>query len=269
MSKITMTCVKCGKQYSLFPSVVKAQPNRQYCSNACRRTRVTRQCASCGKDFEVKPSTVKTAPAKFCSRECVAASPKGVTRPCLTCGKPVYAPPAKAARGHGTYCSMACSPQNRPVAILERFWDKVDRRDPDDCWMWQANKNEDGYGLIRYNRRITGAHRVVLLMTGVEIPKDKEVMHSCDNPGCVNPAHLSLGSHHENILDMVSKGRYSEARPRGQAHSSTKLSDVEVLAIRATFDARTKTSAALAREHGMSTSAMYSLTHRKTWKHLP
>jgi len=87
----------------------------------------------------------------------------------------------------------------------EKFWTLIEKTDT--CWIWQGPKDKDGYG--RYNMKPTryGAHRLAYLWTKGDIPAGYVVMHSCDNPGCVNPDHLSVGTQIDNIKDMDSKGR--------------------------------------------------------------
>ena len=267
VSKVTMTCARCGINYQLSPS--QAKPTRLYCSNECRRTRITRQCAYCGKDFEVKPSAAARSPAKYCSRECVENSPKGVTRPCQNCGEPVYASSARTAAGHGLYCSKKCAPQHQAVPVEERFWSKVKTGGPNDCWEWQAFRNTDGYGLVRHEGRMHSAHRISFLLSGRELVDGLEVMHSCDNPACVNPAHLSLGTHQDNMADRIAKGRHLLTVYRGEMHESAKLTEQQVVRARAEYRAGRATPKQLSIQLGLGASATHSMLSGRTWKHLP
>ena len=92
----------------------------------------------------------------------------------------------------------------RAEEVEAHFWAKVDVRGEDDCWEWQAGKNQRGYGFIRRNIYGTSAaHRFALAShQGIEPPPtDVFALHSCDNPGCVNPSHLRWGSNQDNCKD--------------------------------------------------------------------
>lgn len=101
--------------------------------------------------------------------------------------------------GHGT------------VEDLRMRFDRAVRKgEPDECWEWQSRSKAHGYGMIRFDRKYLGAHRVSLFLeTGSWPPSDRPfVLHSCDNPLCCNPAHLRFGTHDENMADMATRGRH-------------------------------------------------------------
>lgn len=127
----------------------------------------------------------------------------------------------------------------------DRFWKKVDKSG--DCHAWTGARTQRGYGVFFVAGRALLAHRLAACLNGVD-PLAPVIMHSCDNPSCVNPAHLSAGTHKSNAQDMVAKGR--QPRPTGDhlRDRSTHPKAKPVLTPLGTFP-----SAALAAEaHGIS-----------------
>jgi hypothetical protein len=112
--------------------------------------------------------------------------------------------------------------------LLKRFWNNVDIKSVDECWEWQGSKTSNNYGVIYWNGKVSYAHRLSLEFSGEEIPSRYHACHRCDNPPCVNPKHLFVGSPRDNMLDKVSKGRHTF----GEKHPNAKLTNAEVLAIR-------------------------------------
>ena len=99
------------------------------------------------------------------------------------------------------------------MTLPERFWSKVDRRGPDECWPWTAHTQAKGYGTFGIGNRPYPAHRVAYELTHGVVPDTRIfVCHSCDTPGCCNPAHLFLGSHDDNMADMKAKRRARNAK---------------------------------------------------------
>lgn len=102
--------------------------------------------------------------------------------------------------------------------LLEKLQSRTTVTDDGSCWEWTGAKNSYGYGMVLSGKKLLRAHRVMYEMTFDDIPSGMFVMHSCDNPGCVNPDHLSLGTPLSNSNDMVLKGRSHGSRknlPRG------------------------------------------------------
>ena len=148
---------------------------------------------------------------------------------------------------------------NREEAI-ERF-EKKFKKVPLGCWEWQASKHPKGYASFSLDGKVTGAHRASFKLYVGEVQKGMCVCHRCDNPGCVNPSHLYLGTNAENTHDRDNKGRgsYGEGRP------NAKLTEQKVNEIKGKWLAG-NTMASIGREYGVSRQTISTIIHLKKWK---
>ena len=149
--------------------------------------------------------------------------------PCFVCGRERWVevrhgkPRSTACR----YCRHVARILNKPPA--DRFWDKV--RVGDDCWVWTGGLYEGGYGnFLYYTGKNIGAHRYSWIYHYGEIPQGLQVLHKCDNPPCVNPEHLFLGTHQDNMDDMMAKDRQQHSH--GEDHYNSRLTLKQVTDIR-------------------------------------
>jgi hypothetical protein len=149
----------------------------------------------------------------------------------------------------------------------ERFWLKVDKT-PSGCWVWLSTKNTQGYGrfAIRvgpYKQRWYSAHRLVWEWVHGEEPS-LCVLHRCDNPSCVNPRHLFLGTHKDNARDRDRKGR---ARPpRGTRNGRAKLTESDVLDIRRRYVLGAGVE--IAARYGLSATHVQRIARGEAWAHV-
>ena len=145
---------------------------------------------------------------------------------------------------------------------LKRFYDKVDTSG--DCHEWTAGTDSNGYGQIWFNKRNRKANRVAAYLAGIlpSLKSEMHVLHKCDNPKCVNPEHLFLGTHQDNNKDKEDKGRGNQAK--GSASGPAKLAEAEIPAIRA--DSRTLH--AIAKTYSVSPSTISQIKTRRTWAHV-
>jgi hypothetical protein len=147
-----------------------------------------------------------------------------------------------------------------PVTREDRFWAKV--ATGDGCWLWTGARDHKGYGVLRRGRKYSHAraHRVSYELHHGPIPDGLFVCHTCDNPPCVNPDHLFLGTNAENTADRHRKGRDA----RGTRNGLAKLTEAEVRAILA--DPRTQT--AIARDYGVNPVTIHYIKVGRNWAHL-
>ena len=148
---------------------------------------------------------------------------------------------------------------------IKRFWSKVDVRGESDCWEWTAAKN-GGYGVFSLKGKTEVAHRISAELAGLEA-EGLCVCHHCDNPACVNPAHLFVGSHLDNMRDKMQKGRQKPGRNHGEANARHKLSEDQVLEIRE-LGKSGWSRIALAERFVVSSWTISQIINRKIWKHI-
>lgn len=173
--------------------------------------------------------------------------------------------------------------------IEQRFWALVDRSDPDGCWEWKGGRwdryGQKGYGVFKIKHegkwQRFKAHRISYLLAHGHFPKHL-ACHTCDNPVCVRPDHLFDGTNADNLADMKAKGRAAtglrsgrytmpERTARGEHAATSKLTEAQVLEIRATYkrgDRHGRGYGALAAKYGVSKFAIRMIVIGRHWRHL-
>lgn len=142
------------------------------------------------------------------------------------------------------------------------FMPKVTKDEDSGCWIWGGAKTADGYGLFFNGEQTERAHRFSYRAYVAEIPQGRLLLHRCDNPSCVNPQHLVVGTQLENVADMRRKNRAVDVA--GSKHGRAKLSEEKVVSIRA--DGRCH--AVIAAEHGVSKGLISQIKTRTIWAHI-
>lgn len=154
----------------------------------------------------------------------------------------------------------------------ERFFNFVNKNGKqinyvnDKCWEWTGDIRENGYGRFWLNNKSVPAHRYSYELYFGKVPTDLFVLHRCDNPKCVNPNHLFLGTIKDNIQDMITKGR--SPNQKGENNPAAKLTENDVLKIREIYATGEYLQKEIAKMFNMPLSSINQVIRGKRWKHL-
>lgn len=161
---------------------------------------------------------------------------------------------------------------------VRRFTSKFIQKGEDECWNWTGNIT-GGYGQFKYSGKAIPAHRFAYRVYRGEIPEGLWVLHDCDNPICVNPNHLFLGTAQDNTNDMVSKGRArfncsegpGEKACKGEEHGMARLSEDQVKEIRRRYKRisyHSTNARQLAVEFGVTQNQITRIVKGERWNHV-
>lgn len=151
---------------------------------------------------------------------------------------------------------------------VSRFWSRVSICADHECWEWQRGKTRDGYGVFHFGEKSIRTHRFSYQLHNGEIREHDCVCHSCDNPSCVNPKHLWIGTRADNNADKEAKGRavYAEQK-KGELNPSATLTTSEVVAIKVMARCGLP-QARIAKTIGISNASVCMIVSGKRWGHL-
>lgn len=269
--KVSRQCQQCGAGFMAHACEV-ARGKGLFCSHPCyaknrseAAPHVTRQCQICGKAMTIGGRELKRGWGLFCSNACrTAGRVTQIELVCVTCKKPFMVVASRNERA--VACSKACHNAHLKTlplpSIEDRFWEKVKK--VGSCWNWTGATTETGYGILARTKRdhpgrgkskIIFAHRLSYEIHNGPVG-GMHVCHSCDNPLCVCPFHLFLGTHADNMADMAKKGR-----------NTKKLNGSKASEIRRRYANSEATQRGLASEFGVSVTTIISILKRKTFKH--
>jgi hypothetical protein len=159
--------------------------------------------------------------------------------------------------------------KKKPETMEERFWEKVDIKSVDDCWMWQAGgllENGYGYGKFNIDKVIYNAHVVAWKITNGSIPDGLYVLHTCDKPGCCNPNHLFLGTQKDNWMDCYRKNRANHVF--GSRCGSAKITEQDVVKIRVFYKTGNYSQNKLGEMFNLSGRSICAVVRKEQWKHV-
>ena len=148
------------------------------------------------------------------------------------------------------------------------FWERVEAQtviDDNGCHIFTGSKDDCGYGRIHKDKKLVRVHRAVYEKEYGLIKKGLEVMHSCDNPACININHLSSGTHTDNMQDMYSKNR--QHINTGSSHGMAKLIETDIPIIRKRLFNR-ETCISIAKDYGVSEGMIRHIKHDRAWRHV-
>jgi hypothetical protein len=201
---------------------------------------------------------------------------------CEICQRAFTVDPYVVREGRGKYCSTKCYHQSTIKPLPERFWSYVLKTE--DCWLWQGGRSPTGYGVFSLNStKQIRAHRMAFELTFGLILPGLLCLHRCDQPPCVRPDHLFLGTSKDNTSDMFSKGRNGLAThpesfmgerrvprniPRGERSSAAKLTAEQVQAIRALYATGEWYQRDIAATFGVGQTEVHRIIHRQVWQHV-
>lgn len=149
----------------------------------------------------------------------------------------------------------------RPRSNKEKFWKNVLKTNK--CWIWKRSVDRDGYGLYKLSNEVR-AHRIAWVLNNGSIPRGKCVLHRCDNPTCVKPMHLWIGTTQDNSKDMTNKGRST----RGSRNGNSKLIEKDVIEIRELYSSGKLSQEHIARKFRMKQPQICQIILRNFWTHI-
>ena len=185
------------------------------------------------------------------------------SKECPTCGRSGFDGIAGLIRHH--------TPMH-PDQFEDRFWARVDRGGSDECWEWQGSLDSSGYGNLSESGKQGVAHRQAWELENGD-PGDDWVLHTCDNKRCVNPNHLYLGDHTQNMADAWERGLMtpnnnlpSADELSGESGPGAKLTEEEARKVKDMIGEKTQEE--IAEEFGIDQTTVSSIKLGRTWSHL-
>lgn len=242
-------CLMCGKSFERDHNhIVKSQ--KIFCSKICSGSYKSKQFSKneIGKKYKFLTILEIVGKNKF---------GKTLIKCKCGCGKEIITCLARVKRGEIKRCSIGC---NGFKTIKEWFLSYI-VIDKEGKWIWKGNFTKAGYPAVSYKNKKTSAHRLCYELFVKKIPKEKFVCHRDDNPQNITPNNLFIGTHQDNMTDMVQKGRQSA----GEGHWNSKLTYESIELIRSLYFKDNYTYKDLAQEFNVSIASIGNIINYKIW----
>lgn len=193
-----------------------------------------------------------------------------ISRICIQCNIEFLVPVKDVKGGRGLYCGKKCYDNSRVVPMDVKFWRNVQKTD--NCWIWTGGGSR-GYGHISRGRGRgqIGAHKLSWEIHYGAVLDGFIVCHECDNPSCVRPDHLFIGTYLDNTEDMIRKGRARVPNIRvryGESVGTSKLTKAIVIEARRRHEQEKTSCRRLAIEYGVGPTTMGRVLKYETWRHV-
>ena len=220
------------------------------------------KCMNCQISFTIQKSRFEKRRGKFCSKKCFRQFQISNYRlvKCFNCGSEFRTFQSYINLGYGKFCSSKCAriPKKTP---LDRFKDGFKALSKSECWEWISPRIKSGYGVFQAERKKYYAHRFSYEIHNGKIPEGELIMHICDNPPCVNPAHLKRGTNAHNMQDKTKKLRHRF----GSIHPLAKLNESKISIIRHLLKI-SMTQKEIASRFGVDPSTISNIFTGKNWQ---
>lgn len=192
-----------------------------------------------------------------------------IKKNCIYCGKEYQRPFSEAKRSNMKFCSRSCvtantNKKNKKQTIELFYKNTIVPKNRDECWIWQCGKTAR-YGQIKINGIKVGVHRFSYEYFNGKIPEGMYICHQCDQPKCVNPKHLFIGSSQDNMDDKIQKGRGKYCKGEKQAGSILSEQQVKEIKLKLKEGVYQRI---LSAEYGVSQTTIYKINQGIHWKHV-
>lgn len=156
--------------------------------------------------------------------------------------------------------------KNQGMPLEERFWLYVDKKGDSECWNWVGSVKH-GYGNLHNDKRNIGSHKLSYILHRGKVPEGKEVCHRCNNRACVNPNHLYVGTHKQNMQQVTADKRWLRMDHRGEKNNSAKIKATDVPIIRKLYSMGKYKKKQLAHLYNISISQIGRIINKRAWNY--